>query len=123
MFARVRRDSANTMPPRIAVTARARVPATQGSTNQSHPNSQPARNDARARAFHHYQEAGCVIWWVVYRRGSFSLKERYLSAQHAHERCGGLLTCARQLQIVSDDDIEGRAALRHCLELPPIRSS
>ncbi len=61
-----------------------------------------------------------MIWWVVYRRGSFSLKERYLSAQHAHERCGGLFTHAQNLQIVPDDDSEGRAALLHCFELPAI---
>ena len=59
-----------------------------------------------------------MIWWVAYRRGSFALKERYVCAQHAHERCGGLFTHAQYLRIVPDDDIEGRAALAHCFELP-----
>ena len=61
-----------------------------------------------------------MIWWVVYRRGSFALKERYLSAQHAHERCGGLFTHTQYLKIVPDDDVEACAAFAHWLELPPV---
>lgn len=61
-----------------------------------------------------------MIWWVAYRRGSFSLKERYLSAQHARERCGGLFTHAQFLRIVPADDVEGCAMLAGCFELPPV---
>jgi hypothetical protein len=61
-----------------------------------------------------------VIWWVAYQRGSFSLKERYSSAQHAHQRCGHLFARAEYLRIVADDDIEGCAMLAHCFELPPV---
>ncbi|HEY2009502.1 MAG TPA: hypothetical protein VGH23_10965 [Rhizomicrobium sp.] len=61
-----------------------------------------------------------MIWWVAYRRGSFSLKEGYRSAQHALERCGGLFTHAQFLRIVPGDDIEGCATLACCFELPPV---
>lgn len=64
-----------------------------------------------------------MIWWVAYQRGSFTLKERYDSAQHAHERCGHLFTHTRYLRIVADDDIEGRARITDCLELPPVKPS
>ena len=60
-----------------------------------------------------------MVWWVAYRRGSFSLKERYANAQHAHERCGGLFTHAQHLRIIAGDDIEGVAALTCHFELPP----
>lgn len=61
-----------------------------------------------------------MIWWVTYRRGSFSLKERYASARQAHERCGRLFIHAQHLRIVPADDIEGCAALACCFELPPV---
>jgi hypothetical protein len=61
-----------------------------------------------------------VIWWVVYWRGSFHLKERYFSAQQANRRRGALFTQARFLRIVPGDDVEGLTALAHCFELPPV---
>jgi hypothetical protein len=70
--------------------------------------------------FSHHKETNGVIWWVAYQRGSFSLKERYACAQHAHQRCGHLFTRAQYLRIIADTDIEGRAALAHCFELPPV---
>ena len=69
----------------------------------------------------HAEELG-MIWWVAYRRGSFSLKERYLSSGHAMERCGCLFTQAQYLRVVSDDDIEGCATLASCFELPPVHA-
>ena len=61
-----------------------------------------------------------MIWWVAYQRGSFVLKERYENARHAHERCGRLFTHARFLRIIPDDDLEGRAAIACCVEIPPV---
>jgi hypothetical protein len=59
-----------------------------------------------------------VIWWVAYQRGSFHLKERYVSVHCAHERCGRLFTQVHFLRVIPDDDIEGLASMAHCLELP-----
>jgi hypothetical protein len=59
-----------------------------------------------------------VVWWVVYQRGSFILKERYTNAQHAHARCGGLFTKAQYLRIIAGDDAEAAPILRYCFELP-----
>ena len=66
------------------------------------------------------RKAGGVIWWVAYQRGSFSLKERYESAHHAQERCGHLFTHAQYLRVIPHDDVDGRAAIDHCFELPPM---
>jgi len=63
-----------------------------------------------------------MIWWVAYQRGSFSLKERYACFSRARERCVRLFTHAQYLRIVAGDDVEGLAALDHCLELPAAES-
>ena len=60
-----------------------------------------------------------MVWWVVYQRGSFVVKERYLNVRHAHERCGGLFTKAQYLRIIPGDDVEAAPVLRSCFELPP----
>jgi hypothetical protein len=59
-----------------------------------------------------------VIWWVTYQRGSFHLKERYVSVQRAYERCGRLINHVHFLRVIADDDIEGVASVAHCFELP-----
>jgi len=65
-------------------------------------------------------EAAGVIWWVAYRRGSFSLKERYESDTRAQQRCSHLFTHAQHLRVIPDADTDGCAAIGHCFELPPI---
>lgn len=59
-----------------------------------------------------------MIWWVAYQRGSFHLKERYVSVQRAYERCGRLLTHVQYLRVIPEDDIEGLASMAGSLELP-----
>jgi hypothetical protein len=67
-----------------------------------------------------FQRVGgkAVIWWVTYQRGSFHLKERYVSLLCAYERCGSLLTHVQDLRVIPDDDMESLASVAHCLELP-----
>jgi hypothetical protein len=69
--------------------------------------------------FFHPDGGSAVIWWVAYQRGSFHLKERYVSARPAYERCGRLFTHVRFLRVITDDDMEGLASVADCLEIPP----
>jgi hypothetical protein len=59
-----------------------------------------------------------VIYWVAYIRGSFSLKERYVSAEQARGRCNDLLGEAYFIRVVVADHDEP-SLLRNCFELPP----
>ena len=58
-----------------------------------------------------------LIYWVAYQRGSFSLKERYFSAERARDRCSDLITEARHIHIIPGEENEPHL-LSHCFELP-----
>lgn len=61
-----------------------------------------------------------MVWWVAYHRGSFNLKERYPCRLLARGRYLDLFAKAQFLRVVPGNDVEGLAALAHCLELPPV---
>ena len=61
-----------------------------------------------------------MVWWVSYQRGSFNVKERYTCSLLAKGRYLDLFTKAQFLRVVPGNDVEGLAALAHCLELPPV---
>lgn len=58
-------------------------------------------------------------YWVAYRRGSFSLKEKYICPDSARSRCQDLHAKAQSIRIVIADHYN-HPGLSHCLELPAV---
>ena len=58
-------------------------------------------------------------YWVAYKRGSFSIKEKYICADRAHNRCTDLHTKAQSIRIIIAEKHD-QPVLPHCLELPAV---
>ena len=64
-------------------------------------------------------EAFIMNYWVAYKRGSFSVKEKYPCADRARNRCADLHSKAQSIRIVVAEQ-HNYPVLPHCLELPPV---
>jgi hypothetical protein len=60
-------------------------------------------------------------YWVVYKRGSFSAKERYPNSEDALNRCLDLLKDARFLKVVAVGDCDDLENCKNWFELRPIK--